>query len=580
MEKTVLNPIQSRFFRSMSYSKNLNIAKNRENSLKSETLNMVPFPELQDTFILKNIRHFDIKNPKIKHLKTENDYEIIKQIRKTRKTLFLETCETQDQLNPVKVANLINKNKLGKKVCKTDFLFQKRELFLIQMKMNDRIEKMHSLNCIKTETAEKLSRFELQIESDVSKIKLLMEDNIKIRNEQDKCLDDLANEKGKTDLKLKELSDRKNSKLVCNKHLFQNLILFFSYKEFLDPILESSEIYSRSGKRMTSLFKFRNRANSGLNFDFLKVKDIALQKSKVASDIKQVFLMKSIFGKKSKRETKTNFSKSILAAEKFDKKSNNSFVSKQFETNLQQKTETGISPVEDYTSAEIISRMYGTVDFSVINLFRETITTTVIQKLKEPFKLVDIYQTIEEENLNLIKKTQKFKNKLEQKSKKLAFLREKEFQKNQKREISKEKLISKIKKISSIIEFKKTHFEEKPNLSDKINQISNQLNILKRVLCISDNQDLGEDLKNIENRLSLNIEKVKTIDSALFFKLNQRIREETKLARFELQEKLNTNLDEQKLKQIKQRKVNLCKVRQINNRSFSRVSFKKEEDLK
>lgn len=486
----------------------------------------------------------------------------------------IERPQSQDQHEEpdiLKAADAMLKDRPRKRENIHGFINRKKEMFLIQMKVNQKREQIRWFEERTREKAEKLHVIENRMKEDLDQFNQFVEFNKLQTNDQIKSAENETKEKLAVINKIKSLGEIKTTKLNFNLKLLEKLNNLLSYKQFLDGLTPAS--------------MFDNSPN---NYNYTKIEDIEdLSKSKV-NEVHISSLDKRRFSKTNGRSRDLQGQTEMLQSSNESKgkkdqgdldeqASRNSgfFSSNKDESNLYKGTgssfremakrgkmaasrrknenTTSSYPIDitDQKLMQMIEQLGSKTHNGLIQLIRSNNISFQIY-FKSPNELLDIYKEIEEENLRLIKETQKLKTKSEDLEEEMTRMRY-NFENDQTNLLkNREDLIRKIKETKTNLSKNLTYTSENINeIEQAIKAITNKVNSLAGLVDLKTKASPFEILKELESKVSRDLIKISEMDPEVVRKYAKIILEEKKQQYVrEIQEQEKQN-DLQKVNKIR-----------------------------
>ncbi len=494
--------------------------------------------------------------------------ETFTQIKNLRENIELPATKAEvEEPDILKAADTLLKNRPRQKETIHDFINRKKEMFLIQMKIDQKKGQIRWFEDKTREKAEKLHIIESRMKEDLDQFKQFVEFNKIQTNEQIKSAENETKEKLVVINKIKSLAEVKTTKLNFNLKLLEKLNNLLSYKQFLDSLTPSSimdgtknsdgdrfdEIEIENLIKVPSVSQIREPINS--NYRTSKTKPpvnsiMALNdNSKHSQDFK---LRKETLQASEQIGTLQNYS--------YLQDDNVTKVSGQFPKDPAKKMRllnnkrkfdqdsNGIPHLADSTDTKLmhmIEQLGSKTHNGLIQLIRSSDISFPIY-FKNPEELLEMYKEVEEENLKLIRESQKIKTKSEDVEEEITKMKA-NFEIDQKNLLkNKEELKKKIKDTKINLAKNLTY------TSENINEIENAIKTINaRVLGLSHLLELKtklsplELLKELENKFVHDIEKISELDKDLVKKYSKTIIDEKKqqymkdLIEFEKQSGIN-----------------------------------------
>ena len=600
MEKNVFGKNQAYFPRSISHpTKCFDLAK-PENPFSIKFRLAKKINQKEQSPIFQNSRKTISQKPNA-YLKTENDFEILLQFKNERRRILSGTGNVKVGIHKdiLQATKVVIKSISWKDYSKNEYLAGKREIFLLQMKINEKKEQM---DLVKKESSEKegqLELFEAKIKEHVCFFNNFLDDDKHITKEQTRQSENIIREKLQVVSKLKELVQQKINKISTNARFFERLTTLFSYKEFLDPMIEISEFEIKNKRKMsngidTIVGKQREKARDTVNLKVpISSENSSKENHSVLSRNSNRKSLGSLF-KESIQETISNKRASL-------KKNGNSFIRtvmnatknkrdslkrestiqgdsllnprKLSATKLRSSSQEATQP-DDLLSKKFLVQMYAPFDETMLN-FVTGETPSAARILEDSFKLSDIYTKIEEQNLELILLTQNCKNEIAEKREKLEKAKKNQQAKILTSQKSRKDLAVHIENISSQIISKTQGSKSLRNfVFQQIDLINSKLKSLNEILEVSSKGDFFEDLLDIEKKLMGLVSKLQSTDKSVVSKFEKMISDEKKMRSVREQHLKDAKLFGEKNKEVTGQKILVFRVRTVNSKSFSKIKPK------
>lgn len=547
------------------------------------------------------ISRMTIRQKPIAYLKTENDFEILRQFKNERRRILSGTASVKGGIRSdiLQATKTVIKSISRKDYSKNEYLTGKREIFLLQMKINEKKEQM---DLVKKESSEKegqLELFEAKIKEHVSFFNNFLDDDKHITNEQTRQSENAIKEKLQVVSKLKEHVEQKISKITTNTRFFERLTTLFSYKEFLDPIVEISELEIENKRKMsnavdTNVGRKMEKARDTGNLEVpIRSENSSKENNSVQSRNSNRKSLGSLF-KETIQETISNKRASL-------KKNRNSFIGtvmnaiqnkrdslkrestirgdsllnpRKVSATKQRSSSQEAPQPDDLLSKKFLVQMYAPFEETMLN-FVTGETPSTVRILEDSFKLSDIYTRIEEQNLELILLTQNCKNEIEEKREKLEKAKKNQQAKILSLQKSKKDLAVHIENISrQIISTTQGSKSHRNLVFQQIDLINNKLKSLNEILEVSSKGDFFEDLLGIEKKLMGLVSKLQSTDKLVVSKFEKMISDEKKMGFVREQHLKDAKLFEEKKKEVTGQKILVFRVRAVNSKSFSKIKPK------
>ncbi len=139
-------------------------------------------------------------------------------------------------MNIVHATSNVLKNKMRKKENLKKFLLKKREIFLMQMKIDQKKEQIRFFEEKINEKRTKLKSVERKITKDMELFNKFLDKNKIETKEKIKEAEKETKSKLSVITKLKSLAELKTTKLTINSKLLEKFESLFIYKKFLDRL--------------------------------------------------------------------------------------------------------------------------------------------------------------------------------------------------------------------------------------------------------------------------------------------------------------------------------------------------------
>ena len=306
----------------------------------------------------------------------------IRDLRKEMKELRNKKVERNEKnINIIHTAHNVFKNKIHRKENLKKFLLKKRDLFLMQIQIDQKKEKIRYFEEKVNEKASKLKSVEKKIKVDEKIFNKFLDDN-KLQTRQ-KIKDAEKETKNKLEIinSLKSRKEKKTTKLTLNTKLLEKFENLFVYKNFLDALTPED-------------FQIKHIKEIKINYE--KNPEIEnINKNNII--YRNSHYIKKNNSIKSNKSHKIVSNKSDFLIQKIDFK-------KKSEEKLDYKNELDLDNLHKYYNVRIFSNL--------IELLKDN-EENFEMYFKEPNQLLVIYNKMEEENIELIRKTQILKNNYE-----------------------------------------------------------------------------------------------------------------------------------------------------------------------
>ena len=530
-----------------------NVSKNKLPEIKEKYNKQLPEKKKKNPFKINFEKHIEELNNKNKKTKKEKkkiwqqgpifDYNTnIRNLRKEMKELRNKKLERNEKnINIIHTAHNVFKNKINQKENLKKFLLKKRDLFLMQIQIDQKKEKIRFFEEKVNEKASKLKSVEKTIKIDEKKFNKFLDDN-KFQTRQ-RIKDAEKETKNKLEIinSLKSRKEKKTTKLTLNTKLLEKFENLFVYKNFLDFLTPET-------------------------FKFSKIKMINLSK-KNSFEIASSNLNQEINYRNSKNLNKNKTDKYLNT-----KLSNISEL--QIEKN-KPLNKIEIERDENDLDLDNLHKYYNVRIFSkLIELLKDK-EENFEMFFKQPNQLLVIYNKMEEENIELIRKTQILKNNYEICSE--NFLdSQKDFTK-----ISKNFNENKKLKINQISQKKKESHKSLSFNKKNIKEVDNILNILTKKIkdiCTTLETDNKENpincLASIEKKIIDQIVQLNKYNYNLVKKCERNLIEKKKKKNLQILQEKEKILDENKKKKILEKnfKKNIFRKDQFRSYLKKKVS--------
>lgn len=512
------------------------------------------------------------------------DHSNILQEMKTTRQCILSVNKSENDLNNkilFQVGENIKKRSL-KKDNMRNFIQEKRDMFLVKMKIQEKqsqmkifeektADKIFKLKKIETKVAEDLNQFNQYLENDKELTKnVVKETEIEIK---DRML---------VGARVKELKEFKIANLNVSAKMFERLNNLFCFKLFLDRLSPSS-FHDNNTKKKLSPEKLKEVSEKGEQS--IEEKQNLFDKKKASNNFShKSFLKKRNIGGKSQI-----FSSFIKNNQPNDENEINDCSNPQKDQNLDQvnnnrrNDEMSVSPAHfndknlDFVNYSLEMMQKLRFDISPeIRLFMKEPTTKCIMFFKSQNDLIEVYKQIEEENISYIKSTLNLKTKFEEKENLFSEMKLNYNIERTKLIRKKEEFIRKIEKMSEKLIPKANDQDlEKSKVNRYIQSVCEGINKLADILKLPHTNGLVECLTRIEICMTNDIQKISRIDSTLMKKLEKILNDEKKMVfAASLMEK-EKEIRYQKMEKLKKKVFSVKKGRLTQYRSFLKADSRK-----
>jgi hypothetical protein len=447
----------------------------------------------------------------------------------------------------LKAADAMLKDRPRKRDNIHDFINRKKEMFLIQMKISQKRDQIRWFEERTSEKSEKLHVIENRMKEDLDQFNQFVEFNKLQTNEQIKAAENETKEKLAVINKIKSLGEIKTTKLNFNLKLLEKLNNLLSYKQFLDTLTPASvldtpahynytkaedleepiktkpnELHSSSlDKRRFSKTNGRSKDTQGPND--LPQPSIESKSRKDTIDINDQTSVNSGFYGSNVEES--NLSKTNRSSFREMAKRGKNAASRRKNENSASNYQFDVT---DQKLMQMIEQLGSKTHNGLIQLIRSNNISFQIY-FKSPNELLDIYKEIEEENLRLIKETQKLKTKSEDLEEEMTRMRF-NFENDQTNLLkNREELIRRIKDTKANLSKNLTYTSENINeIEQAIKAITNKINSLAGLVDLKTKASPFEILKELEAKISRDLQKINELDPELVRKYAKIILEDKK----------------------------------------------------
>lgn len=504
--------------------------------------------------------------------KTESDLSILHQFKSEKRILLEKSNSKSRPIDIVEGAENAIKNMYNTKVSKPKFVEQKRELFLLQLKINEKMNKIQEFANIVDEKTNKLKLYEKKLNSDVTFIEKYIEEDKIVTNADIRQAENETKERLQFVSKLKELYEKKTGKSNLNAKLFEKLVSLFAYKQFCDQIaFRAGRKKQKSNDSLESKHKESSKQKIEINSQDLSQDRNDSRSQRMLKD-------KKLLPKKINFQTTPLKLSQMLNREKQVKTLHSSAKSALQNENEQQSQQSLEGKPKD--STDYIKQLALFMQFHISEEFLVFLTSKSEKNAFIDFDyndIVVIHKQVEEENLKLIKQIQKYREKIQAKEEKLKqaqilFENEKKKTTGIKNTLSK-KINQKeysIKKLACVsIEVSDVYIQNLELLTNKMNELA-------AILKVKQGGNLNAFLVEIESKLMIEVEKIRCCENSLIKKREKIIFNDKKMANFaEKQRVPNEKLEKKKSFIAKNKLVNFFSRKVVSRSrlpSLKRVS--------
>lgn len=500
-----------------------------------------------------------------------DNYDVLREIRQERRRIFEDKSAQQSSTFNMKRAISQTINNLPRSSVKTlNFINQKREMFLIQLKIDEKKEKIKYFDSTTKERGSKLTKYETLIKSNLDQFTQFVDSDKVETNEQIREAENLMKEKLQILAKLKELGEKKTTKMNHNVKMLERVCTLISFKQFLDSLTPAQFLEKESNKPsseekengqfhgrkpnepgcLPSQKSFENeRKNTAFGFEKNGKNAQSLNYNNQSSnkaDNNNSSLPQAAINKDVKR--------SSFNSQNIQNMSIPRIVSTKRNVNAHQQSGTKRNPGLDRSDSSHYANDTNTTNtlrketekmLEYLTKANDKLSPEVVdficseaspQKMyfDNPSDLINIYNHIEEKNLKLMKETQKLKMKHEEQETFLENLRkcyEKEQASLVKQGAEFEQGIIKFKAVTR--NWNSGVGAENEKVQTLLTQISQQVSMLAETLHVkSSTNNPVELLLGIETKLSTDINRVKKMEKTVYKKLEKAVLDEKKLVHF------------------------------------------------
>lgn len=431
-----------------------------------------------------------------------------------------------------------------------EFVNNKREMFLIQMKINEKEETIRQFEEKTIEKKTKLSKVEEKIMADLTQFNDFIDENKATTKEQIKEAENETRERLGIAAKLKDLKEFKTTNLNASLKLFEKLNNLFCFKQFLDKITPASFFDELKARQFGSHFERKSmHGESRSGRHELDTQSNQSKRVKLNTD----------FEPKDCAETRPRIT---------DRRQSTCRVSQLHRFTLVQH------PPEEQNQPDDVD-----LAFRMLRKFKLDIPPELLQFMKDRGSkysmyfqntndLIDVYRQIEEENVKLIKETQHLKNKIEERESLFS-----DIQKQYSDEIAglvrqKSSVIAQSERLTGRL--KRTMLRddsENGRIDEYITCISEKVFELAETLRLRQTDDCMEALALIESCIEKDIVKMESLDKQLLKKAEKAVNDEKRSRHLaELQQKALESSAE-KVRKLRMKVMKVHFGRRLQSRS-------------
>lgn len=562
----------------------------RTRSLKANTFALGKQINPFGRFLLETQNEFNLKTvnsntctriPLWKKKSEPKNLEILREFRQEKQDLWIQAKNEQGaKLNMKDAINSAIKHLPNKKTSPFDFINQKREMFLVQMKITEKKEKMRFFEMTTLERNDELLKFETKVQKDYDKFSEFLENDKILTVEQMKETENLTKEKCMVLAKLSDLAEKKTPKMNDIAKLLEKLSTLISYKKFLDSVAPIG---------FPENIKDENGVSEWTERYLKKPNPVTISMSKIS----QPKFSQTQAGNFLALKMTNKGSSGSLSRESLSRQKSNStrFKPVNLRNSLNvEKLVKVVSHVKLVSSFSIVSVDQNLVEF--ISKTHEKTSPDLIGYLTNnespmqmhfhnPSDLVNIANKIEEKNLKLIKKTQKLKAKNEDKE--IEFEKLKKVFWEEKVNLLRTKTILE----KSIANEKHVTFPAKTdgwNCSEEVTKIleliTGKLLLLADLLGVKKGIEVNKVLLEIEVRIQRDLLKLNTLEKKVLRKLEKNVLDQKKKTSVEENLAFLRKLGCKKEEKLKNKMLRAFLNRTVIFRSFIRpTDFGLEKNL-
>jgi hypothetical protein len=501
----------------------------------------------------------------------DNRVEIFSQIKNIKQSIDKsEINDLKEEPDILKAADALLKHRPRKQERTQDYINRKKEMFLIQMKIDEKQDQIRWFEEKTREKAEKLHVIEMRMKDDLDQFNAFVESNKIQTNEQIREAENETKEKLMVINRIKSLAEVKTTKLNFNLKLLEKLNSLLSYKQFLDSLSPTSVIENQKAPQEPKVEEFESSRKSNLGGLTSNLPNRIRRSSKVPTkgNIAQISndFVKQIQDGKLKKDSSSgaDHSPTKIGSNGFK----DSFKKVKNTTNrrkIESQHSSFISSPEstDAKLMQMIEQLGSKTHNGLLKLIRSEKAEFPIY-FKSSEQLLEMYKEIEEENLKLIKETQKLKTKSEDVEDEIVNIK-KNFEKdkiNMKRK--KDDIIQKIKETKSNLNHNLAYSSENiSEIESAIRTISSKITGLKHLVELGNKASPFEILKDIECKLVRDLDKISDIDSEFLKKFTKDFIEEQK-QQYQKQANDNEKVNEEQ------------RMNKLKSKSYKRIHGRKD----